>query len=227
MPPKAPIFPKDVFRFLRDLSRNNNKPWMDANRERYRAELVEPFRALLDCLAPAARKLNPRFPVSGRVGVNFSRINRDIRFARDKTPYRPHMYLFFAEDGGEGGQLYIGASPDLVTCGFRIYGSKRVSPLVKFGRPRGAEHAAWIEKQRPKLGRGYESYWYTSEKGEWTKHSGRPAKPEDWKRLQGWIVRRAFRPAAAARSSFQAEVCKILRETYPLYRFAGSSDWKA
>ncbi len=200
---------------------------MDANRERYRAELVEPFRALLDCFAPFARKLNPRFPVSGRVSVNFSRINRDIRFAKDKTPYRPQMFLYFGEHGGEGGQLYIGASPELVTCGFRIYGHTRVSPLVKFGRPRGAEHAAWIEKQQRKLGRAYESYWYSTVKGEWTKHPGWPSKPEEWKKLQGWTVRRTFAPSAAARSSFEREVCKILRETYPLCRFAGSSDWKA
>jgi len=63
------------------------------------------FRALLAALAPAALKLQADFDTSGRTGVNFSRINRDIRFARDKTPYRPQMYLTFpdpaaAEEGG-------------------------------------------------------------------------------------------------------------------------------
>jgi uncharacterized protein (TIGR02453 family) len=226
MPTKPPILSREIFAFLRDLTRNNNKVWMDANRARYRAELVEPFHSLLDCFAPAARGLNSRFSVSGRVGVNFSRINRDIRFAKDKTPYRPHMYLFFSEPSGEGGQLYIGASPNLVTCGFRIYGRTRESPLVQFGRPRGAEHGAWIEGRRRKLLRRYDSYWYSTEKGEWTNHPGWPAKPENWRRLQGWIVRRKFTPAAAARSTFESEVCTIFRETYPLYLFAGSPDWK-
>ncbi len=225
MPAKQPVFSKSICLFLRDLTRNNNTVWMHANRERYRAELVEPFRTMLDCFGPAARKLNRRFSVTGRVGVNFSRINRDIRFARDKTPYRPQMYLFFSEPGDDGSQLYIGASPDLITCGFRIYGRARISPLVKFGRPRGAEHSAWVARQQRKLG-GYESYWYSSQKGEWTKHAGWPAKPEHWKKLQGWIVRKKFSPSAAARPAFENEICKIFRQTYPLFSFAGSSDWK-
>jgi len=46
-----------TFRFFRQLSRNNSKEWMDANRERYRSDVVEAFRALLAALAPAALKL--------------------------------------------------------------------------------------------------------------------------------------------------------------------------
>jgi uncharacterized protein (TIGR02453 family) len=226
MSAQSTVLPKETFRFLCDLTLNNSKLWMDANRERYRSELVAPFRALLDRLAPAVRKLNKRFVVSGKVGVNFSRINRDIRFAKDKTPYRPQMYLFFAEADREGGQLYVGASPDQVTCGFRIYGSGREAPLVKFGRARAGQQRAWIERQRRNLARGYESYWYSSEKGQWTKHSGWPLKPEDWKKLQGWIVRKKFSPAAASRSTFQREACKIFRQTYPLLAFSGSSKWK-
>src|SRR5882762_5889324 len=86
-----------TLRFFRDLGRNNRKEWMDANRERYRSDVVEPFRALLAALAAAVLKLNPDFDTSGRTGTNFSRINRDIRFARDKTPYRPQMYLTFPD----------------------------------------------------------------------------------------------------------------------------------
>ena len=85
----------ETFRFFRDLHRNNHKAWMDENRERYQSAVVQPLRMLLDELAPAVLKLNPALDVSGRTGANFSRINRDIRFAKDKTPYRPQMYLKF------------------------------------------------------------------------------------------------------------------------------------
>lgn len=81
-------FTSETFRFFRELGRNNRKDWMDANRERYRAHVVEPFRVLLERLAPVASRLNPGFDTRGRTGSNFSRINRDIRFARDKSPYR-------------------------------------------------------------------------------------------------------------------------------------------
>jgi uncharacterized protein (TIGR02453 family) len=224
--PTAPAITAETFRFFRELVRNNHKPWMDANRDRYKSVIVEPFRVLLDRLAPAARKLNPRFETSGRVGVNFSRINRDIRFARDKSPYRPQMYLFFAEPSDdEGAQLYIGVSPDAATAGFRIYGSGRTSPLVRFARPRASENAKWIERVRRRL-RNYESYWYSAVKGEWTKRKGWPAKPEEWKKLRAWIVRRKFSPAIATRAAFEHDAAKIFRDVYPLYEFTMSPSWK-
>lgn len=198
---------------------------MDENRDRYRAAVVEPFRVLLDRLTPFAHKLNPNFSASGRVGENFSRINRDIRFARDKSPYRPQMYLYFAEPG-EGGQLYVGISAEAVTCGFRAYRESRTSPLATLGRERGRQHPQWIEQQRQKLARKYESYWYATEKGEWTKRSGWPLKPEDWKKLQGWVARKKFARTAAIRAGFEREVAVAFREVYPLFSFTTSLDWK-
>jgi uncharacterized protein (TIGR02453 family) len=227
MKASSSVFSRDTVSFLRDLARNNRTPWMEENRGRYRAAIVEPFRALLERLAPAALKLNPRFVVSGRVGENFSRINRDIRFAKDKSPYRPQMYLFFAEPGGEGGQLYFAISAEAVTCGFRVYGGGRQAPLAQFGRARARENTKWIERQRRGLARHYESYWYSSEKGEWTKHRGWPVKPEEWKKLQGWIVRRKFPPSAATRPGLEREIAKILRDVYPLLPFTSSPAWKA
>lgn len=220
------VFSQDIFRFFRELGRNNHKSWMDANRDRYRAVVVEPFRVLLDRLAPTADKLDSNFVVTGRTGDNFSRINRDIRFAKDKSPYRPHMYLFFAGPGGETGQLYAGISADCATSGFRIYAEGRTSSLVQLGRARGVEYSKWIDRQRKRLGKKYESYWYASEKGEWIKHSGWPTKPEDWKKLLGWIVRRKFPPAAATRKGFESEIAKVFRDVYPLYEFTSSQAWK-
>ncbi len=227
---KGAIFTQETFRFFRELGRNNHKAWMDANRERYRAHVVAPLRALLDELAPAAQQLNPEFDVSGRTGRNFSRINRDIRFAADKSPYRTQMYLMFSDqrvaDGGDG-QLYVGISPDAVTCGFRIYGQGRDSCLARTGVPRVAENSAWLEQRARKLRKKYQSYWYSVDKGEWTKHDGWPAKLEDWKRLKGWVVRRKMRPAAATRASFPEEVARTFREVFPLYQFTSAPKWKA
>ena len=221
------IFSQEIFRFFREMGLNNHKPWMDTNRERYRSTVVVPFRALLERLAPAARKLNSQFVTSGRVGDNFSRINRDIRFARDKSPYRTQMYLFFAEPGGEGGQLYVGISAETVTCGFRIYSRGRTSPLIEIARPRGKEHAQWIEGQRRRLRNKCESYWYSTEKSERIKHNGWPAKSGEWKKLQAWVVRKRFKPAAVTRRGFEREVAEIFREVYPLYPFTTSPKWKS
>ncbi len=225
---KSTLFSAETFRFFRELARNNRKAWMDANRERYRGHVVEPFRALLDALAPVVLQLHPEFDTSGRTGRNFSRINRDIRFAADKSPYRAQMYLMFSDQraaDGDDGQLYVGVSPEAVTAGFRIYGQGRDSRLSRTAIPRAVENSAWIEQQARRLRKKYQSYWYSVAKGEWTQHNGWPVRPEDWKRLKGWVVRRKMKPAAATRASFVEEISKIFHEVLPLYRFTSSAKW--
>lgn len=221
---EEPIFTRETFRFFADLARNNKKAWMDANRERYQEFVVRPFRRLLEELSPAVLELDARFDTAGRSGANFSRINRDIRFAKDKTPYRAQMYLkcsapFPGE--GETGQLYTGLSANAVTVGFRIYaGSKRKqSALGLIADQRLATQPKWLARLKKRLGRRYESYWYSAEKGEWKQRDGWPSTPEDWKKLQGWIVRRKMKPADATRANFPREIAKIFRELYPLLRF--------
>ncbi len=124
MATNKPVFTRETFQFFKDLGRHNRKEWMDTNRERYQAAIVQPFRRMLEELAPTALELDSRFDTSGRTGPNFSRINRDIRFAKDKTLYKTHMYLKFsvpAPGKRETGQLYVGVSVDAVTAGFRIH----------------------------------------------------------------------------------------------------------
>jgi len=230
MPRNSAIFTPEIFRFFRQLSRNNHKPWMDANRERYQEHVVAPFRALLEAISPAAIALDPSFDICGLTGVNFSRINRDIRFRPGTAPYHTHMYLTLSAQGDKGrsaGQLYAGVAADAVTAGFRIYGEgKKQGKLAELAVPRALKHAAWLARQKKRLGRKYESYWYTMEKGEWTKREGWPSGPEEWKKIRGWIVRRKMNSTAATRPQFTADVARVFRELYPLYAFTSQPNWK-
>jgi hypothetical protein len=227
---RAGITPATI-RFFRDLNRHNSKEWMDANRDRYRSEVVEPFRALLAVLAPSVLKLYPGFDTSGRTGVNFSRINRDIRFARDKTPYHPHMYLTFPDPAAADNsrtQLYVGISHEAVTAGFRAYatGPAKASPFQQMVLPRVLANPNWVVGRKRRLGRHYESYWYSTEKGQWTKHEGWPLGPAEWKKIQGWVVRRKFRPGAATRPGFVTDINRLFGDVYPLFTFVSSPGWK-
>jgi uncharacterized protein (TIGR02453 family) len=226
---QEPIFTRATFQFFRDLARNNKKVWMDANRERYQEFVVKPFRRLLEEVSPAVLQLDARFDTTGRTGANFSRINRDIRFAKDKTPYRPQMYVkFSAPFSGEGetGQLYTGISADAVTVGFRIYsGSKRKqSAIGLIADERVLAQPKWITQQKKRLSKRYESYWYGAVKGDWTEQKGWPTGPEDWKKLQAWIVRRKLKSGDATRATFSRDIAKIFRELYPLLRFTSLND---
>jgi len=224
-----PIFSIETFQFFRELGKNNRKAWMDENRERYQKTIVQPFRKLLEELSRPVLAMNNEFDASGRTGPNFSRINRDIRFAKDKTPYKTQMYLKFptpAPGNRENGQLYVGLSTEAVTAGFRIYagGKRKESTLALIAEPRVLANPRWISQQKKRLGRKYDSYWYTTEKGEWTKHEGWPTEPENWKKIQAWIVRRKMKPSEAMRASFTREVAKVFKDVYPLVKFTSLAD---
>src|ERR1051326_919160 len=218
-----PIFTKEIFAFFRELKRHNTKVWMDANRDRYQETVVLPFRRLCEEMSPAILRLDPRFDALGRRGTNFSRINRDIRFAKDKTPYRAQMYLKFgAPLPGEmkSGQLYTGISAKTVTAGFRLYAEQKrnLSSIALIAEPRLAQNPKWLAQQKKRLSHKYESYWYATVKGEWTKNGGWPAIA-DWPKLQAWIVRKKLSPASATRASFPNDEGKIFRDLYPLLKF--------
>lgn len=223
------IFTPETFRFFRELKRNNHKRWMDANRERYRQHVVEPMRHLLAKVGPAMQELDPEFEVSGRTGVNFSRINRDIRFAKVKLPYRTLMYMMLRDPHvpeTDEAQLYVNVGLEAVTAGVRLYGSKRLSRLRTMIAPRAAQHAAWLNHEARRLGRRYESYWHTTEHGEWVKYAGWPAGEKDWKRVQAWIVRRKLSHAAAVRPGFDREVLRVFHDLYHVFRFATAARWE-
>jgi len=219
-----PIFTKETFRFFRELGNNNRKTWMDENRERYQSAVVQPFRRLLEELATPVLKMNGDFDTSGRTGPNFSRINRDIRFAKDKTPYKTQMYLKFSTPSPgdrENGQLYVGLSTETVTAGFRIYagGKRKESTLALIAEPRVLANPKWVAQQKKRLGKKYDSYWYTTEKGEWTKHESWPTEPENWKKIQAWIVRKKMKPGDALRTSFTKDAARVFKDVYPLLEF--------
>jgi uncharacterized protein (TIGR02453 family) len=225
---QSAIFSAGTIRFFHALAQNNSTAWMAENRDWYRKSVVEPFRAMLDAVSPAILQLDPDFDINYRTGTNFSRINRDIRFARDKTPYHTRMYLRGAARGTNAGELYLGVSPDFATAGFRIYSDSKdkTSAIAMLARPRVAARPQWIAQQKRRLGRRYESYWYSMEKGEWTKYAGWPTEPGEWNKLLAWIVRRKMPVTAALRPGFAAEVAKIFRDVFPLYQFTSYPDAK-
>jgi uncharacterized protein (TIGR02453 family) len=218
-----PVFTNEIFQFFRALGRNNKKVWMDANRERYQETVCKPFRRLLEELSPKLLELDARFDVAARGGRNFSRINRDIRFARDKTPYRPQMYLKVSVPlPGEmtSGQLYTGISATTVTCGFRIYAQpkRKASSIALVAEPRITQNPKWLVQQKKRLGKKYESYWYATVGAEWTKHDGWPTAA-DWPKLQAWIVRKKLPAAAATSAAFCSDIARIFRDLCPLVKF--------
>jgi uncharacterized protein (TIGR02453 family) len=92
----APFTPA-LFKFLRDLARNNNREWFTANKTRYEAELKEPcLRFIAELDAPLKKSVSEHFVASPKaVGGSLFRIYRDTRFSGDKSPYKLHAGMTF------------------------------------------------------------------------------------------------------------------------------------
>jgi uncharacterized protein (TIGR02453 family) len=233
-----PGFTAEAFAFFQELSQHNNKNWFDQNRARYETYVTGAFRGLLETLTPFLLTLNPQFEISGKTNGSFSRINRDIRFSKDKAPYHSNYYLYVydrSRDRGHAGRLYVGLSAECVTVGFSIYDTWK--------GPKGALQTVFRKRlvtDRELFGRlleetvrskRYQTYWHRHESGDWAQHPGLPRRDEDWQTLQAWIVRKVYEPNSrvVAQPAFASHVERIFKELYPLYLFSSDSGakWRA
>ena len=86
-------FSPESLQFLRDLKENNSKSWFEVHRSDYEKFLLAPLRALTAGLTPLMLSIDADFVIApARV---ISRIHRDIRFSRDKSPYKTALWLTF------------------------------------------------------------------------------------------------------------------------------------
>ena len=100
---KEAIVTAETLRFFRELGRNNRKEWMDENRERYRAHVVEPLHRLFEALAPAMRKLR-RFWAWRTFGREFFAHQPRYSFCeRQDALLHAHVFVFFAKRGARAG----------------------------------------------------------------------------------------------------------------------------
>ncbi len=82
-------FTPGLFRFLTELKENNTREWFQTNRERYRAEVQEPMLRFIADFAEPLAIISRHFVADPRpVGGSMFRIYRDVRFSRDKSPYK-------------------------------------------------------------------------------------------------------------------------------------------
>ncbi len=127
------MFSKKTFKFLRDLEKNNNRDWFEANKHHYEAFVREPALAYIEAMAPHLGKISQCFVASPKkVGGSLMRVNRDVRFGKDKTPYKTNIGIQFRHVAGkdvhapgfylhiENKEVFIGAGiwrPDSQTIG--------------------------------------------------------------------------------------------------------------
>jgi uncharacterized protein (TIGR02453 family) len=88
-------FPPATLDFLRNLGANNTKSWFDDHRIDYERDYLAPALAFIAAMDGPLHDLHPDVHAEPRVNGSLFRINRDVRFSKDKTPYKDHLDLFF------------------------------------------------------------------------------------------------------------------------------------
>ncbi|MCZ6861289.1 MAG: DUF2461 domain-containing protein [Alphaproteobacteria bacterium] len=88
-------FSPQLIEFLEGLSANNNKAWFEHHRDDYEALFKEPARQFVTAISGQLGKLAPDLKAEPKIGRSIHRINRDTRFSKDKTPYRPLLHFVF------------------------------------------------------------------------------------------------------------------------------------
>jgi uncharacterized protein (TIGR02453 family) len=100
-------FDKDTFAFLKELAANNDREWFAENKDRYEESVKEPFLQFIDDVGPELRKVSKAIVADPRPnGGSMFRIYRDVRFSRDKSPYKPYASAHFSMGKGVHGPGY-------------------------------------------------------------------------------------------------------------------------
>jgi len=94
-------FSRESTTFLQELMENNNREWFQDNKERYTNFLINPFKQLVISLSEFMLNIDPEFVVEPKVDKTISRINKDIRFSKDKSPYKTHIFITFKKKDKE------------------------------------------------------------------------------------------------------------------------------
>ena len=90
-------FSEDYLRFFSELNQNNTKDWFDQNRIRFEKTVKLPFTAFVEEMIVRVHSDNPDVLI--QPGEAIFRIHRDIRFSKDKTPYKTHMSALISPAG--------------------------------------------------------------------------------------------------------------------------------
>ncbi|MCC7411710.1 MAG: TIGR02453 family protein [Gammaproteobacteria bacterium] len=126
-------FEPRTLRFLRELADHNDRAWFKANKTRYETEVLEPAMRFIVAMEPHVRALSPHYrAIARRAGGSLMRVYRDVRFARDKRPYKTNIGIQFRHEQAKDvhapgfyvhvapGEVFVGAGcwhPDRTALG--------------------------------------------------------------------------------------------------------------
>lgn len=114
------FFTQDYLDFFRELTENNQREWFHANKKRYENAVKKPFNAFVQHMIDRVHAVDNRVIITPKDAI--FRINRDIRFSADKTPYKTHMSAIVSAAGKKEKSVPNGMYFQFSGADARIYG---------------------------------------------------------------------------------------------------------
>ena len=115
-------FTKETFKFFKDLEENNTREWFEENRTLYEKNVMETAQEYVMEMGERLKSISPKIVAIPKTDKSIFRIYRDVRFSKDKTPYKTHLGIFFWEGpkkklGNPGYYLQLDKSSILIAGG--------------------------------------------------------------------------------------------------------------
>lgn len=115
-------FDSDFLQFFKDLAANNNRDWFHANKKRYEGSVKNPFKAFITDLIQEVKAIEPNIDMEAKDAI--FRINRDIRFSKDKSPYKLHSSAAISAGGRKAMNIpgiYVQIDPEHLSIYSGVY----------------------------------------------------------------------------------------------------------
>jgi len=146
--PLAPVF-------FEQLAVNNNKTWFEAHRDEYQELLLDPLKLLVSELADTMQALDPALITLPAVDKTISRIYRDTRFSRNKSPYKTCLWITFkrySPDLKTAPCFFFEITADSYRYGMGFYSASRqtmdnLRRLIEAQPERFRTTVAWLAQQ--------------------------------------------------------------------------------
>ena len=121
----SPHFTPALFEFLSELTANNNREWFQDNKARYERDVRDALVQFVSDFGDRLREISPHMVADPRLsGGSVFRIYRDVRFSKDKSPYKTNAGVHFRHEVGRevhGPGLYLHLQPGFVFAGAGIW----------------------------------------------------------------------------------------------------------
>jgi uncharacterized protein (TIGR02453 family) len=218
-------FRASFFGFLRELKQNNNRPWFQANKLRYDSDVKEPMLEFLADFDSRLRKISRSYRADPRpVGGSMFRIYRDVRFSKDKSPYKIQAAASFHHAIGKDVHapgFYIHLAPGEVFVGAGMWHPEPVA-LAKIRQAIAGQPAKWKRAiGDPKFAATYELSGDSLVRPPGGYDPNHPLI-EDLKR-KDFIAAAEFSEREATTAGFMDRYTQMCQAAVPLMRFLTSA----